>query len=265
VLADYYERVDRERISAIIMSVLMILFSLMVVLILLHRRRTAEKFVEEEKRYQRKLTEQIILTQEKEREVIGHELHDNVNQVLTTVKLYLEMAQNQKETRDEMIPKSIELVMTSINEIRNLSRDLSAPTLGTKSLVDSVTALVEMVSCSTGLSMFFEHSAYREPVSMNQTLALYRILQEQLNNVIKHAAAKNVWITLLQQDGKTILKVKDDGKGFDPLAKRAGIGLNNMASRVNLFYGQLSIQSSPGKGCTVEVSMPSESETGKGS
>ena len=90
------------------------------------RKLAAEKRLAEQKRFQRKLTEQVILAQEREREAIGRELHDNVNQVLTMVKLYLEMAVNNKETANEILPKSIDHVMHCINEIRNLSRDLSA-------------------------------------------------------------------------------------------------------------------------------------------
>jgi PAS domain S-box-containing protein len=151
------------------------------------RRRMGEKLMAEQKRYQRSLTEQVIVAQEREREVIGRELHDNVNQVLTTVKLYLEMAMTNTDLREQILPKSIHYVMESINEIRNLSRDLSAPTLGTKSLVDSISALVEMIRSSSGLRIVFQHDYYHPQLTKDQTLAIYRIVQEQLNNVIKHA------------------------------------------------------------------------------
>ena len=84
------------------------------------------KLLGEQKRFERKLTKQIILAQERERELISHELHDNVNQILTTVKLYLEMAQNCPEARENILPMSIEHIMTCITEIRNLSHALSA-------------------------------------------------------------------------------------------------------------------------------------------
>jgi PAS domain S-box-containing protein len=220
------------------------------------RKRLTKKLLEEQKRFQRKVTEQVIWAQEKEREVIGRELHDNVNQVLTTVKLYLETALHCKESREELLPKSMHLVMASINEIRNLSRDLSAPTLGTKSLTDSITALVEMVASSSGLSIAFDHCSYYTPLSMNQRLAIYRIVQEQLNNIIKHASATSVSVSLSQTDGDTILIVNDNGKGFDTLGKRNGIGLNNIISRAKVFNGKVKIESAPGKGCLLIVNLP---------
>ena len=220
------------------------------------RKKLTKKLLEEQKRFQRKVTEQVIWAQEKEREVIGRELHDNVNQVLTTVKLYLETALHCKDSREDLLPKSMHLVMTSINEIRNLSRDLSAPTLGTKSLTDSITALVEMVASSSGLYIAFDHCSYRASVSMNQKLAVYRIVQEQLNNIIKHACATHVSVSLSQADDHTILTVRDNGKGFDTLGKRNGIGLNNIISRAKVFNGKVKIDSAPGKGCLLMVSLP---------
>lgn len=146
--------------------------------------------------------------------------------------------------------------MTSINEIRNLSRDLSAPTLGTKSLTDSITALVEMVASSSGVYIAFDHCSYRASVSMNQKLAVYRIVQEQLNNIIKHAFATHVSVSLSQAEDHTILTVRDNGKGFDTLGKRNGIGLNNIISRAKVFNGKVKIESAPGKGCLLMVSLP---------
>ncbi|HVG11605.1 MAG TPA: PAS domain S-box protein, partial [Flavisolibacter sp.] len=126
------------------------------------RKRMAEKLLVDEQRFQRKITKQVILAQEREREVIGRELHDNVNQVLTTVKLYLEMAKTSPETCDDLLSKSIHHIIYSINEIRNLSRDLSAPTLGTQSLIDSISALVEMVGSSSGIPIQFECDSYSD-------------------------------------------------------------------------------------------------------
>lgn len=202
----------------------------------------------------------MIQAQEREREIIGRELHDNVNQVLTTVKLYLEMAISHKEAREELLPKSMQYVTESINEIRNLSRDLSAPTLGTKSLVDSVAALIETVQSSGRLRIHFDHAAFADHLTIDQTLAIYRIVQEQLNNIIKHARATTVAVSLSQTKSGTLLSIRDNGQGFDPLAQRNGIGLNNMVSRARVFEGDVKITSEKGKGCLVEVSLPVEFE-----
>jgi signal transduction histidine kinase len=256
VLKDYYKRAARDLTSAVTMSVLLLLFSGLALIIVLHRKKMAERRILEEKRYQQDLTKQVIAAQEREREEIGRELHDNVNQVLTTVKLYLETALYQPENKAKLISKSMDLIMASIQEIRNLSRELSAPTLGTKSLIDSINSLIETVAFSSGLKIYFDHSNYKNHIAMSQKLTLYRIVQEQLNNIIKHSKASQVQIMLSQSNGNTILTIKDDGKGFDPLEKREGIGLNNITSRAKIFQGMVNIQSAPGKGCSVTVNIP---------
>jgi signal transduction histidine kinase len=210
--------------------------------------------LEEEEKYQRLLTEQMITVQEREREWIGRELHDNVGQVLTTVKLYLETA--SKQGNDPLISRSMQLVNSSITEIRNLSHQLSAPTLGTHSLIDSINVLIETISFSTNLIIEFDHKGYTRHVIKSQKLALYRILQEQLSNILKHAEATNIWITLVQSDGNIILTVKDNGKGFDAIVQTDGMGINNIISRTKVFDGTVQLDTAPGKGYLLEVSIP---------
>ncbi|RYZ27207.1 MAG: PAS domain-containing protein, partial [Chitinophagaceae bacterium] len=220
------------------------------------RKLMEKRLLTEQKRYQRRLTKQIILAQEREREAIGHELHDNVNQILTTVKLFLEMARNNADMRDELLPKSIHYIQSCIHEIRNLSHELSSPTLGTRSLIDSVKALIEMVESSGKFKIYFHHESYRTALEKDQMLAIYRILQEQLNNIIKHADASEVHICLSQQDGQTQVVIRDNGKGFDYEEALGGIGFNNMRSRTKVFGGNMQIKSSPGEGCIITISIP---------
>lgn len=220
------------------------------------KKKLQQQLIEEQNQYQLKVTQQVIHAQEREREVIGRELHDNVNQVLTTVKLYLEMALTDKEAREKLLPKSIQHVMESINEIRKLSQDLSAPTLGTRSLIDSINALLEVIRSSSGLRITFRHHSYHITLPMEQKLAIYRIIQEQLNNVIKHAKAEKVLINLSQTPTTMLLSIKDNGKGFDTALTRNGIGINNIISRAKVFGGVVEIDSKPGMGCTLTVSLP---------
>ena len=232
--------------------------SIIIIRDITERKYLAEKLLEEQQRFQRRITEQVIQAQEREREVIGRDLHDNVNQVLTTVKLYLEMALSNPESRELLISKSMNHVIDSINEIRNLSRDLSAPTLGTRSLVDSISGLLEMVQSSSGLSISFNHANYHAQLNMDQKLAIYRIAQEQLNNIIKHANATAVEVSLSYDSGYVVLAVRDNGKGFNPRSKRNGIGLNNIIGRARVFDGKAAIYSEPGKGCLLKVMFPAK-------
>lgn len=224
------------------------------------RVQLQQKLDAEQKRYQRKVTRRVIQAQEREREVIGRELHDNVNQILTTVKLYLEMTLTYPKKSTDLLPKSISYVMNCIEEIRNISRALSAPTLGTKSLIDSITALVEMMQPATKMRIHFTHNTYECCLTMDQKLAIYRIVQEQLNNIAKHAKATTVTIRLEQTQHTITLLIKDNGQGFDSSAQRNGLGLNNMISRAKVFDGKLHIESAIGQGCLIEMSMPVQQE-----
>lgn len=220
------------------------------------RKRIEQKLQNEQKRYQRIMTRQILIAQEQEREHIGHELHDNVNQILTTVKLYLETARQKEALQKNLIDRSVIYLQQCINEIRHLSHRLSAPTLGTQSLVDSLQDLIESVSSIADFDIHLCVEKYKQPVSKELSLAIYRIVQEQLNNIIKHSGASKVTILLLQTEGETELRIEDNGKGFDPLVRSNGIGLNNIASRVKAFSGRLSVDSGPGRGCRLEVQFP---------
>jgi signal transduction histidine kinase len=246
----------------LITSILLILFSWLIILFLLHRRKAIVLLQEEKERYERLLVEQMITVQERERESIGRELHDNVSQVLTTAKLYLDIASKQHD--DPLIPKSMQLINNSIVEIRNLSHQLSAPTLGTGSLVDAILALIEMVNGATPIIFEFDHTRYPGQLLMGHKIALYRILQEQINNIIKHAEATKVWISLYQRGNNVNLVIKDNGKGFDSKRKTNGMGLNSITSRVKVLGGTIYLKTAPQKGCLLWVSVPIDSiiETG---
>ncbi len=253
ILANFYKRQPRYILPRIMISLLIMLLSFSIASFLLHRRKLSDRLAEEEEKYQRLLTQQMITVQEREREWIGRELHDNVSQVLTTVKLYLDLA--SKETDHPLVPQSMHLINDSITEIRNMSHQLSAPTLGTRSLVDSIHALVETMAITNKLDITFDYTGYTT-VIMSQKLALYRILQEQFNNIVKHAEATKVWISLSNRDGKVILTVKDNGKGFERKTKTNGMGLNNIISRAQVFEGKVHLKTAPQKGCSLTVILP---------
>ncbi|RYZ22306.1 MAG: hypothetical protein EOO16_09745 [Chitinophagaceae bacterium] len=268
VLADYNEMAHREYWFGGLVTALVLLFTAMVVLALRQRKRRIEAIRKaaqvhrrEQRRMQRQLTQQIIAAQERERETIGRELHDNVNQVLTTVKLYLELVQSEPAQAPRLLPRAVVYLQQCISGIRNLSRELSAPTLGTRKLVDSVGALVEMVTEGGQLAIRFDHQHYHRALPKEQKLALYRIIQEQLNNIQKHAQASEVTIDLGQTDTDTVLRVTDNGRGFNPSARRGGMGLNNIRSRARALGGSLRVESAPGKGCSLQVTLPIPPET----
>lgn len=221
---------------------------------------TSRKKLEEELQLQRKrTTAAVIAAQEKERALVGQELHDNVNQVLTTVKLYTELCRDGIGNSTEIMDKSIKLLQDSINEVRSLSKRLSAPSLGDIKLTESVRELVAAVKETNKLMVTLDVNGL-EGVDVNQDvhLALYRILQEHLTNVLKHSEASRVDVNIEAKKGVLSLKVSDNGIGFDLQQKSSGIGISNMISRSENLKGTLVIKSAPGMGCELQVSFPLE-------
>jgi PAS domain S-box-containing protein len=221
------------------------------------RKRLQERLNEDMRQRQQVVTAAVIKAQEQERALVGRELHDNVNQLLTTVKLYQDLCLDNIGNSEELIRRSIDLLQISINEIRNLSKQLSAPTIGNIKLEESVKELVDTVVATNKISIALDiHDMGYVEVNNELHLALYRILQEHLANILKHAEATQVHITVNATESTLELLVTDNGRGFDPKQKRSGIGITNMLTRAVSMKGTLSIESEPSKGCVLSARFP---------
>ena len=208
------------------------------------------------------ISETTLQVQEKAREELGKELHDNINQILASTKLYLEMAKGENISLvQEAIDKSYDNVNLAIMEIRRLSKQLVAPALET-SLVDVIKDLSEEIQAITPINTSLIIDNFHEHlVNDNLKLVLYRIIQEQVNNILKHAAASDVHITIATEHGIVYLIIWDNGIGFDTAKKSKGIGLRNIDSRVKFYDGEVNLTSQPGKGTRLEISVPLERKT----
>mgnify|MGYP001551225096 CR=1 FL=1 len=221
-------------------------------------KRRLEKALEEERLFQQKLiTEVTIQAQEKERNELGKELHDNINQILASVKMMLSMSLDNENKREEFIRKSIHNTNYAIEEIRTLSRTLVAPSLGEGGLKEALEQLIEDMSVPGKLKVrLVSDDDPQDKIDKNMELALYRIAQEQLNNIRKYAKAEQAVITIKRESGFLHFSISDNGIGFDPSKKAQGIGLKNIKSRVDFYSGKLNIISTPGQGCQLEIEMP---------
>jgi two-component system sensor histidine kinase UhpB len=219
-----------------------------------------EKIVKDELEHQREITEATIYSQEKEREEIGNELHDNINQILATCKLMIELSLKNEALRDEVLPKSLSNLNLAIEEIRKLSKSLVPPTLEGRGLRDAVQDLIETAGAYSNLRFTLvadEYPADALPDKQLQ-LTLYRIVQEQVNNIVKHAKATAVSIALSLKNGQIALTISDNGIGFNTNEKKNGIGLRNICSRVQMHGGKVQLKSTPGAGCRLHVGIPYE-------
>jgi len=204
---------------------------------------------------QKKISRAIIKAQEMERNHIGQELHDNVNQLLASIKLLLNTTGAKFEKIKEDLRYPVELIDNTIAEIRALSSRHVTP-LKNLDLRDMVRGLLDHLQENYRIPIIFVYDIENGTMDDELKLNIYRIIQEQLNNIIKHAAASHVTVSI-EGEGKIItVGVSDDGKGFDPAKKRKGIGISNMINRIESFNGAVKIESSPGNGCNIIIKIP---------
>jgi two-component system sensor histidine kinase UhpB len=221
------------------------------------RKKVEIELADQQLKQQKLIIETTIHAQEKERNELGRELHDNINQILATVKLYLNVAKSDVNNREELLEKSHQFVSTAIEETRKLSHILVAPSLGNITLHDVLEKLAHEENLCNGLRVeFINKTGKKISFDKSKELMLYRIAQEQINNIRKHAQAKKVLINLNASAQNIIFSITDNGIGFDPGKKAHGIGLKNITSRVQYYSGKTNLISSPGKGCTLEVIVP---------
>jgi PAS domain S-box-containing protein len=219
-------------------------------------RALEDKLVNEKLNLQKELSETVIRVQEKERTRIGHELHDNVNQILSTTKLLVEMLNPSSNEEKKIREKTVEYILMAIDEIRKLSKELVVPQLRKNSLVESIEAMISDIEFSGSVKIKFTHDFENGLLTSGKKVTLFRILQEQLKNILKHSRAGQVAIFLQCKAGHVHLIIRDDGIGFDPKQASRGIGLSNIHERTLFYNGTVEVQTAPQQGCTLTVKIP---------
>ena len=218
------------------------------------KMRLEKKLEQQQKLRQKHITEAVLRTQENERSELGKELHDNINQMLAASKMFLGIALNRDEPKRDFLVKSRENIAMAIEEIRKLSKTLITPHLKEIGLKESIKELVTDFLLLNKIKVQVDTRKLDENIlSREQKIAIYRIIQEQLNNISKYAHASTVEIRLKNEDGRILLEIADNGKGFDTKARRKGVGITNIISRAELYNGDVHIDSEPGKGCKMEI------------
>lgn len=221
-------------------------------------RRLQHQLVEQEMQNQKMITEITIQAQEKERMEIGRELHDNVNQILATAKIMIDTAKNFPDLHDTCLMKSQEAIMEAIKELRSLAHSMMPPPFEKNEFENILSDLAYNINLTGKLNLELELPPPDKlhKISNKIKLCFYRIIQEQLSNILKYAKAKNASITIDVGEMLYSLSIKDDGIGFDPDKKTKGIGLKNIESRCSLFNGTMDLITAPGKGCKMKIQLP---------
>lgn len=207
---------------------------------------------------QQAITDAVITAEECERQEIGRELHDNVQQILVSSRLYLSMIKKAdiSPTGYSYVQQTNQMILNAIEEIRNLSHSMITPFMEKTTLKDAIEKLVLNTGRSSGLKICSELVGLNEEIlSEKLRLSAYRIIQEQFNNILKYAKATKVVLKIAQDHEQLTLTIRDNGKGFDMSRITPGIGLMNIKTRASLFNGEVKICSSPGQGMALSVMM----------
>jgi len=226
-------------------------------------RKRAEEALRESEEQLRYLSSQLLTAQEKERERIARELHDGIGQSLSAVKFGVEnsLKQINKETSGPPVKRLeavIPMIQDSIEEVRKIAMDLRPSVLDNLGILATIAWFCrEFQTIYSGIRIEQQLDIREDEVPDPLKTAIYRVLQEALNNVAKHSNANLANISLRRMDGMIELVIEDNGMGFDlEEASRKGLGLSSMKERVELSGGSFAIESATGAGTIIRASWP---------
>ena len=206
-------------------------------------------------------TKAIITAEENERRRIAAELHDGVGQMMSAAKMNLSAIESEMSFKDEAQKKSFDKVIAMIDEsckeVRSVSHQMMPNALLKSGLANAVKEFIDKID-SRIIKINLHAEGLNERLDTNVETVLYRVIQECVNNVIKHSGANNLDISLIKDADGISATVEDNGRGFDTTDKQKfeGIGLKNISSRVNFLKGTVDFDSSPGKGTLVAIHVP---------
>lgn len=198
----------------------------------------------------------VIEAEEKERRRIAMELHDGLGQLLSTARLNVSGLEDAVNDEDASYVKtSMTLIDEACEEVRSISHNLMPGTLIKLGLVPAITQLVSSINKTGKLKVSFNHDKLDGALSQEGEVALYRVVQESLTNIIKYAKAANASVNITRNAGKLSVRIEDDGVGMDVkiIDKSEGIGWSNIRSRVDMLNGKLEVRSAAGKGTAVDI------------
>ena len=207
-------------------------------------------------------TKSIIETEEKERIRIAKDLHDGIGQLLSAAKLNLSSLENKmilKDPADESAFKNaLDLLDESVKEVRTVSHNMMPNTLLKMGLASAVKEFITKIQNSPNLKVNLEIVGLNERLEQEKESVLYRVIQEVVSNIIKHAHATVLTLQLIKHDQELSITIEDNGKGFDTskINDFEGIGLKNIISRVEFLNGTVHFDSTLGRGTNVIIEIP---------
>ena len=198
-------------------------------------------------------------TLEKERKRMARDLHDDMGPLLTAVVCNLDALNPIKHDEILVLDKAVDQLNIAIKEIRNISHNLSPAILEREGMVEAIANLANRLDNPGKINVLFSSDIDAFSMDKDQELNIYRIVEEVLNNAVKHSGANSLEVSLTQRNNKYFLIIKDNGKGFHyqkTSEGSQGLGLKNILSRINLLNADIHYDSPENKGTTVTIKIP---------
>lgn len=212
-----------------------------------------------EKAAQEAFSQQLIAVQEQERKRIAGELHDSIGQDLLIIKNSLEMSRNTEDQAalQGKLSELSEITAQTIGEVREISSHLHPHILERLGLTKAIQSMINKAFENTPTSVQVDLENIDGLFAKDQEINIYRIIQEGVNNLLKHAAAANANVEVVRENKEIAIRINDDGKGFRPAnVSQNGFGLSGMAERVKFLDGSINLNSAPGQGTRLNITLP---------
>jgi len=241
---------------------MIILITAVVLAILKYQNRTRKHLLEVQDLkniYQQEILKAQLEMQEQTFQTISQEIHDNIGQILSLIRLNISTIKTEENSPSERkVITSKELLDQAIEDLRDLSKRLNTEYVSRQGLAELLRFQLNLIQ-KTGLyETTLEVHGEERPLNAEKKLIIFRIAQEALNNVLKHAQAKDISVLLMYMSVKIILSIKDDGIGFSPEGAQKSLGLQNMAHRAGLIGASFTLQSKPGEGTLAQLIVATE-------
>ena len=209
----------------------------------------------------RALSRRLLEIQEEERGRLARDLHDDIGQALTALKIQVEslrtaaVDETQRGRVAHRVEECVETIQSTLERVRQLSLSLRPPQLDDLGLAAALRSHLDRQARVAGLAPHFDADEAPHDIAPETETACFRVAQEAITNVLRHARARNLWLRLFDSGGRLALSVRDDGQGFDVTSVR-GLGLAGMEERTALAGGSLELHAFPGKGTVVLATFP---------
>lgn len=240
-------------------SLFLLLITLFIVmLVIAYLRRDLKHLKEKESMeadFEKQLLKSQLETQEETLNQLSTEIHDNVGQLLNSTKLLIGITQRTLVEYPDTLSLADETLGKAIQEVRTLSKSLNREWLEQFNFMENLEAEITRINAAKAMQIQFTRP---EIVSLkaNQQIILFRIVQEILQNAIKHSGARQIVILIKEADGKLSISISDDGKGFDEAVVQKSVGILNIKHRSHLLGGNAQWQSAIGNGTRVTIQLP---------